>query len=67
MHIMFIKIVGISFILTMWYVNERIKKAKNGETTSFILTMWYVNIFEFLKAWYLNNCFILTMWYVNIK
>ena len=65
MHIMFIKIVGISFILTMWYVNERIKKAKNGETTSFILTMWYVNR-GLPWLWDSNHSsFILTMWYVN--
>ena len=42
MHIMFIKIVGISFILTMWYVNfENDEKIYNCDE-SFILTMWYL-------------------------
>ena len=33
-----------SFILTMWYVNEDREITATFENNSFILTMWYVNV-----------------------
>jgi len=32
-----------TFILTMWYVNEREKAREKAIEYAFILTMWYVN------------------------
>ena len=56
-----------SFILTMWYVNNSIEELKDDKKKCFILTMWYVNWSCKSKWCCSNKCFILTMWYVNSR
>ena len=34
----------VGFILTMWYVNEKIDDLLGADYLCFILTMWYVNL-----------------------
>ncbi|VHS75113.1 Uncharacterised protein [Clostridioides difficile] len=60
------KIYSTSFILTKWYVNERVGNPSSLKLIRFILTKWYVNsiinpTFIVISA----SCFILTKWYVN--
>ena len=38
-----------SFILTMWYVNNRVLQSPTKKLNCFILTMWYVNTDEELE------------------
>ena len=55
-----------SFILTMWYVNNKCGHNNKEIEVGFILTMWYVNEHEKDKLVKHAKSFILTMWYVNL-
>ena len=56
---------GLSFVLTMWYVNVLIQEKLTEKISSFILTMWYVNYRIRILESKQDYGFILTMWYVN--
>ena len=54
-----------SFILTTWYVNDKLIEYLTKSSYGFILTTWYVNYYTLESHCILIYCFILTTWYVN--